>query len=275
MPAPTRDLTPDRSARHLFGSELRRRREDRGYTLEQLAIALASSKSSLSRYETAESMIPPDLPALLDTILEAGGSFTRLYALAKKEVHPDQFRRRMDLEDRTTLFQEYTGQIVSGLVQTRGYADAQFRMANPKATEEEVAELVTARMGRQERFGPGSSNDLSLVLDEAVIRRRFGSQAVMREQLEALERQTLTPNATIQVLPFSHGGHALMGGTLTLMVLDDGIRIAYEEAITTGTLIEERAEVEDRQRSYDLLRASALSPAESGEFLREVLKEYQ
>ncbi|MCK1794494.1 helix-turn-helix domain-containing protein [Streptomyces sp. XM4193] len=274
MPARTRDLTPDRSARHLFGSELRRLREDKGYTLEQMAVALASSKSSLARYETAESMIPPDLPTSLDTLLETGGLFVRLYGLAKKEIHPDQFRRRMELEERAVLFQEYTGQIISGLVQTPAFARAQFILANPKATAEQVDELVTARLSRQERFGPASVNDLALVLDEAAIRRPFGSQAVIRDQLEHLRQLTLTPSTTIQVLPFAHGGHALMGGTLTLMVLDDGSRVAYEESISTGTLIEDRLAVQERQRSYDLLRASALSPQESGEFLKNILKEY-
>lgn len=273
MPARARDLNPDLSARHLFGAELRMLREQRGYTLESLASSLKRSKSAISRYETAESMIPPDLPGALDVLLEANGLFTKLYRLARKEIHPDQFRRRMELEDRATVCMQYSGQIVSGLVQTPAYAEAQFRVANPRSGDEEIADLVAARLSRQSRFGPGE-HELALILDEAVIRRRMGSAAVMREQLDVLAGLALTANTTVQVLPFAHGGHALMGGTLTLLVLEDGTRVAYEEGITSGVLFEDLKSVLARQQRYDLLRASALSPEQSRGMIREAMREY-
>ncbi|NJQ14154.1 helix-turn-helix domain-containing protein [Streptomyces bohaiensis] len=275
MPARARDLNPDLSARHLFGAELRMLREQRGYTLESLASSLKRSKSAISRYETAESMIPPDLPGALDVLLEANGLFTKLYRLARKEIHPDQFRRRMELEDRAVHFGEYTGQIVSGLVQTPAYAEAQFRAADPCAEDSRIADLVTARMTRQLRWAPHGPGRLALLLDEAVIRRQVGSRAVMREQLSILCELALTPRTTIQVLPFSHGVHALMGGTLTLLVLEDGTRVAYEESISTGTLVEDNEGVLMRQWHYDLLRASALSPEQSRGMMREAMRSFE
>ncbi|MFX4291108.1 helix-turn-helix domain-containing protein [Streptomyces bohaiensis] len=275
MPARAKDLNPDLSARHLFGAELRILREQRGYTLESLASSLKRSKSAISRYETAESMIPPDLPGALDVLLEANGLFTKLYTLARKEIHPDQFRRRMELEDRATDCMEYGGQIVPGLVQTPQYAEALFRSVNPQADDNKIADLVTARMTRQQRWAPIGTGRLSIVLDEAVLRRQVGSQHAMREQLSMLCELSLTPTSMIQVLPFSHGVHALMGGTLTLLVLDDATRVAYEESIWTGTLVEDSDGVLARQWHYDLLRASALTPEQSRGLMREAMRSFE
>ncbi|MEU2852483.1 helix-turn-helix transcriptional regulator [Streptomyces syringium] len=50
----SRELTPDRSARHLFGSEIRRHRELAGMSLERLAEVVRYSRSHLSRIEVAE-----------------------------------------------------------------------------------------------------------------------------------------------------------------------------------------------------------------------------
>ncbi|MFJ2646187.1 helix-turn-helix domain-containing protein [Streptomyces sp. NPDC087420] len=267
-----RELTPDRSARHLFGSEMRRLREQAGMSLESLAGVVRYAKSSLARYETADAMIPPDLAERLDAAFGTDGLFVKLYGLARNEIHPDQFRRLMELERRARLIQQYTGQLVPGLVQTEAYARALFEIHNPKARQDEIEELVTARMSRQALLLADPAPDLFLILDEAVLRRSFGGPAVMRAQLARLLDLTLTPTSVVQVLPFEHGGHALAGGSLRLMTLDNGAQVAYEESIATGTLMEDPAAVTPRLRSYDLLRACALSPKDTAAFIRSTME---
>lgn len=56
------------------------------------------SRSHLARIEVAECVPPPDLAAALDEAFGTDGIFQRLYALARREVHPDKCRRRMELE---------------------------------------------------------------------------------------------------------------------------------------------------------------------------------
>jgi transcriptional regulator with XRE-family HTH domain len=269
MPA-RNELTPDRSARHLFGAEMRRLRGS--ITLEQLAVIVRYSKSSLARFETAQLMPPPDLPAKLDAALGTDGLFTRLYELARKEIHPDQFRRRMELEAGARLIEEYTSQIMPGLLQTEDYARALFETHNPRASAEEITKLVADRKTRQELLNADSAPDLFLVVDEAAVRRPVGGPDVMRAQLARLLHFTLTPTSVVQVLPFSHGAHGLMGGSLTLLTPGDGPQVAYEESITTGTLLEDKSVVARHRRAYDLLRASALSPRDSAAFIRSVLE---
>ncbi|KPI12574.1 helix-turn-helix domain protein [Actinobacteria bacterium OK074] len=257
----------------MFGAKMREHRERAGMSLDRLSTIVRFSKAHLSRIEHAESPVPPELPGKLDMAFGLDGTFTDWYVLARKEIHPDKFRRRMELEARASVIKEYAPQIVPGLLQTEPYARAQFIVHNPKATEREIEDLVIGRMSRVAVLLEDPRPDFAVILDEAALRRGYGGPAVMRAQLAKLVDLALTPTSYVQVLPFGHGGHALAGGSLALWTLDDGSHVAYEEAITTGTLVEEKAEVQAKIRAYDLLSASALSPAESADFMRSVMEE--
>ncbi|MFF0447013.1 Scr1 family TA system antitoxin-like transcriptional regulator [Streptomyces sp. NPDC004609] len=271
MVARSRELTPDRSARDLFGSEMRRLRTAAGMSLERLADVLKYSKSSLARFETAESMIPPDLPAKLDAAFGTD-LFEKLYSLARKEIHPDQYRRRMELEARARVIAEYLGHVVPGLLQTEDYARALFRAHMPEASPDTIQDLVTARLSRQDLLRGARPPHYSAILDEAVLRRPVGGPAVMRAQLAALLPLVDSPTTMIQVLPFEHGEHSLLGGTLTLLTLENRSAVAYEESIATGTLFEDPEKVGARERAYELMRASALSPRETTALIRSTME---
>ncbi|MFE6777530.1 helix-turn-helix domain-containing protein [Streptomyces sp. NPDC057702] len=272
MSARPRHLTPDKSARHLFGAEMRRLRETAGMTLDALAEIVRYSKSSLHRFETAESVLPPDLPAKLDAAFGTDGLFGRLYGLARKEVHPDRYRRRMELEAQATAISEYAGHVVPGLVQTGGYSRALFRVSNPQASPEDIEDKVTTRLGRQALLRSDPAPELSVILDETVLHRSVGGPAVMREQLAYLLPLVDGPATVIQVMPFSHGEHALLGGSLTLMTLGKGTLVAYEESIDTGSLLEDPLDAATRRRAYDRMRAHALSPKESAVLIRSTME---
>jgi transcriptional regulator with XRE-family HTH domain len=273
VPARPRTLTPDRSARHLFAARMRAHRERAGMSLEALAKVVNISRSHLARIETAEAMPPPDLPPRLDAAFDTDGIFVELYKLASSELHPDQFQRLMELEERAQTIGQYTGQMVPGILQTKEYARALFESGDPLASPERIEELVVARLSRQALLNSLLLTAYSAVLDEAALRRSFGGPEVMRAQLARLADLTLTRTTMLQVVPFSIGGHGVTGGSLMLMTLKDGRRVAYEESITTGTLIEDLDSVVERQRRYDLVRACALSPADSAAFIRSVMEE--
>jgi transcriptional regulator with XRE-family HTH domain len=272
MARPPRDLTPDLSARHLFGAKLRMFRDRDGLTLESLASVVHMSKSHLSRVECAEYMPPAELPAALDAAFGTDGIFQELYAIARREIHPDQYRRRMELEARALVIEEFSGHTAPGLAQTASYARAIFRETDPKAPGEHIESLVAARISRQGILAVNPAPDLVIVLDEAVLRRPIGGTAAMRAQLDRLVDLADTPETSVQVLPFAHGAHGLLGGSLTLLTLDDGRTVAYEESIGTGTLIEDNAEVRSRRRAYDRIRAHALPPRDSAALIRSAME---
>ncbi|MFD8966354.1 Scr1 family TA system antitoxin-like transcriptional regulator [Streptomyces sp. NPDC059568] len=267
-------LTPYLSARHYFGSEQRRHRERANLSLVQLADILNSSKSTLARIETAELMPPPDLPARLDAAFGTDEHFQDLYQLAKREAHPDQYRRYMDFEGQAEVIEEYGAQIVPGLLQTEDYARAFFRTL-PGLIPEKREERVAVRMARQERRRSDSPPFHWAIVDESALRRPVGSKECMRNQLASLLAQVDTPNSMVQVMPFSAGPHSLMGGSLTLLTLADDSTMAYEEGIDVGHLYEDRAAVKTWRRQYERLRANALSLEESAELIRNVMEDYQ
>lgn len=268
-----RELTPEKSARHLFGAEIRRRREQAGMTLDGLSEVVRYSRSHLSRIEIADYVPPPDLAAKLDAAFGTDGLFERIYALARHEVHPDQYRRRMELEAQARVIREYSGCFVPGLVQTEDYARAICRAGGPKQNDEKIEELVAVRMARQTLLQGDVAPDLSVIVDEAVIRRPVGGLAAWRAQLAKLAAIVDTPTSIVQVLPFRHGEYGLLGGSLSLFTLGNGTRVAYEESILTGTLLEEPEIVSACYRTYDLISAYALSPSDTAALIYTVMEE--
>ncbi|MDT0441453.1 helix-turn-helix domain-containing protein [Streptomyces johnsoniae] len=266
------ELTPDRSARHFYGADLRRHRMNADFSLAALAGEVPCSKSQLARIETAESIPPPGLSEEFDRVFDTDGHFTRLYGLVSREIHPEQYRRHMEIESRARTIREYACLLVPGMLQTRDYVHALFRARWPKDSEEDVRQKVDARLSRQRLLLTNNPPDHSVILDEAVLRRAIGGSAVMRAQLSALIDSVNTPTTVVQVLPFNHGEHALLGGTLRLLTLKDGTTFAYEESIASGTLMEDRERVNERLDAYDLLRSHALPPSETAAFIRSVME---
>lgn len=267
-----RALTPDRSVRDLYGSEVRRLREAEGISLVRLAEIVHASKSHLARVETAERMPPQGLSEALDAAFGTDGHFVRLYKLARREAHPGRYRRYMELEERSSAIAHYSAHMVPGLLQTEAYARA-LLSCQPELDDETLEEKVAARLSRQERLKGESPPYLWAILDEAVIRRPIGGLPVMRDQLGALLPQMDTTMTKIQVLPYCHGEHALLGGSLTLLTIPDEDAVAYEEGIEAGHLYEDAPVVQKYQRFYDALRAYALSPRDSAAIIREAMED--
>lgn len=267
-----RDLDPYASVRHFYGSRLRRFRNREGWALEKAASELHVSKSTLSRLELAQSLPPEGFSQIADRVYRTAGWFEELEQLLRLEIHPDQFRHRMACEARARSIVEYAGMMVPGLLQTEAYARALFVAHNPMASEQEIQRLVDARLSRQERLRSDNPPLYSVILDEASVRRSFGGPGVMRAQVAYLIDQVERPNGVIQLLPFSHGDHALPGGTLTLMTADDGTTVAYDEGIASGTLLEDDRRVRAYQREYDLLRSHALPPRQTAAFLTDIME---
>lgn len=269
----SKELTPYLSARHYFGSEQRRHRERAGLSLVQLADIVNFSKSALARVETAELMPPPELPSALDAAFGTETYFHGLYQLAKREAHPDQYRRFMDFEARAEVIEVYEPQVVPGLLQTRAYT-REFVGCLDDLPQEQIEDRVNARMSRQDRLHSDSPPYRWAIIDEAVLRRKMGSRECTYKQLAWLLEQVDTPHSKVQVRPFSAGLHSLMGGALNLLTLPDGSTVAYDEGIETAHLYEDPESVKKWRRQYEVLRADSLSRAKSAELIREVMEDY-
>ncbi|MEU1946016.1 helix-turn-helix transcriptional regulator [Streptomyces sp. NPDC059474] len=274
MPFQPRELFPDRSARDLFGAEIRRHREKADMSLRRLSEVLNYSKSHLARIEAAESLPYDDLPAKLHACFGTDGMFARIYALAKNEPFPGKYRRVAEVDSRAIVIEEYSCATIPGLLQTAELARESLRIGHRHAPDAEIEALLKARLDRQARLDQPHPPECWFIVDEAALRRPAGGSEVMQRQMESLLERGTHPYVTLQVLPFSAGHHVEAGNSLTLYTLPDGPMLAYKEGSHFGTIIEDKDVVAKLRKNYDLLRAMALSPRDSEAMIRAAMKDW-
>ncbi|MGH8571758.1 MAG: helix-turn-helix domain-containing protein, partial [Gammaproteobacteria bacterium] len=194
---------------------LRRMRDEAGLTREQAAEVLGCSASKIGDLETGRSGAKPaELAALLDRYGASGDERDDLIAFSRESQSrrprgghwvtiPGSHRRFLDLERQATSAIFYSGEVIHGMLQTEGYAQALLRWN--KLHEPEVVErLLKLRIGRSAALNRAHRPPLRLwcILGEAALRSGVGGEAVMREQLEHLiTMATLDENVVVQVLP--------------------------------------------------------------------------
>jgi hypothetical protein len=213
-----------------------------------------------------------DLARDLDRVLGADELLVELWSHLYREAFPDWSRAYMDAEARAVEISAYMGHTVHGLLQTADYARATLSVGRSLKTPEQLVERVAVRLARQERLTLLDPPRLWVVLDEAVLMRPVGGARVMRAQMMRLLEAAEQSHISIQVLPFSHGEHAAMGGSLNLLTLPDGTTLAYTEGADSGQLIEDQGEVKPYVVNYDQLRAEALPTSMSLDMIRSVVE---
>ncbi|BAJ31804.1 MULTISPECIES: helix-turn-helix transcriptional regulator [Kitasatospora] len=268
-----RVLHPDRSARDLFGFQLRKLRKEYGISIAVLAAELGRGKTAIGNVETADRPIPLELPEELDRFFQTDGLFAHLFKLSLQEGFPEWSRRYVELEALACEIRKYAAATFPGLWQDDEYGLALIRLGNPRAGAEEVARKWASRKARQELLAEEDPPLLWVVLDEAVVRRRVGGPEAMRRQVQHVLDLTEQPGSVVQVMPFAAGGHGALGGSTTLLDFADGPRAAYVEDSVSGRLIESAPQVRHISLTYNFLQAAALSPEDSRDWLRRVKEE--
>ncbi|MFG2566444.1 helix-turn-helix domain-containing protein [Streptomyces sp. NPDC048567] len=272
MPGPKK-LDPASSPRALLGSELRHRRDRAGLSQAELGPLLFVSGSFIGQLEDGSRRMQMDQALRLDDILKADGFFKRNCAALEKSKYPDHFAEAAEAEARATEIKEYAPQLIPGLLQTEAYARAVFREYQPTAVECVIDELVAARLDRTRLLADPTLPMLWAVLDEAVLRRKVGGAECMAEALRHIAELIRQHRIIVQVLPFSAGAHAALTGSLKLMSFVDEPPLAYVDGMGIGRLQDDPATVRQYELTYDLVVASALSPAASLALIESVAED--
>ncbi|MGW6784915.1 helix-turn-helix domain-containing protein [Streptomyces sp. NPDC054987] len=270
-----KNLDPSSSPRALLGAELRVAREAAGLSQAELGEPLFVSGSFIGQLEAGTRRMHIEFARQIDDILNTNGFFVRNCGAAAKSKYPDHFAAAAEAEALATSIREYAPQLIPGLLQTEAYAREVFRAGHPTATEEVIDELVGNRLARSALLHDPTTPLFWCVLDEAVLRRGGDKAAVMAEALRHVARLTRSHRIIVQVLPFSAGLHAAMGGAIKLMAFDDAPPLAYAEGMGTGLLFDDPATVTHHTLTYDLLTANALSPRKSLALIESVAEDYE
>ncbi|MFF4267166.1 Scr1 family TA system antitoxin-like transcriptional regulator [Streptomyces virginiae] len=272
---PRKNLDPSSSPRALLGAELRVARERAGLSQAELGERLFVSGSFIGQLEAGTRRMHLDFARQIDDILDTGGFFLRNCEAAAESKYPDHFAEAAEAEARAREIREYAPQLIPGLLQTEAYAREVFQAGHPTATEETIDELVTNRLARAALLNQPTPPLLWCVLDEAVLRRAGGNPAVRVEALRHIASLMRARRIIVQVLPFSAGLHAAMGGAIKLMSFDDAPPLSYVEGMGTGLLFDDPATVAHHTLTYDLLTANALSPRKSLALIESVAEDYE
>lgn len=96
----------------------------------------------------------------------------------------------------------------------------------------------------------------------------------MRDQVRHLIEMSERPNITLQVMPFSFGGHSGESGAFTMLRFpeSDLSDIVYLEQLTGALYIDKRDEVAQYERAMERLHADSPGPEESRDLLRGLLQ---
>lgn len=265
-----------RAVRH-FGKEVRRLREERGWTQEGLGAMgrIRCTGGFVSQIETGRRRPRPEMAVALDEVFEVD-HFARIWdnLIKKDDQWPDYFATYAELERRATYIHRYAALLVPGLLQTAEYARAIFRAYRPHAEDAEIEAEVDKRLGRAAILSEPNRPGVWAVLDEAVLRRVVGGPDAMRQQLAHILDLVRTRRLVVQILPYLAGAYAAMEGPLTILEFADAPPVAYTEAQATSRLLDDPADVRARRADYDLAKAVALPPEASVEFIQNVMKEY-
>ncbi|MEW1863833.1 helix-turn-helix transcriptional regulator [Streptomyces sp. NPDC088194] len=259
------------TARSMYAEELARLRKLHGWTLVELGDRCNYEQSYLHRLETGGRLGTLEAAQALDRVYGTG-HVAKLWLLAKEEAKRSRYGGFAEVEEQATKIQEFSVSTVPGLLQTRGYAEAQLLTPEPLSSAQ-LAAGIDARIKRQDILTGSKPTNYRGLLDEAVIRRVPRETGVWKAQLERLIEAAQEPNISLQIVPFHVGLHCFPNMVLKLLSLPSGRTVAYVENSWSGQLIEEIEDVEQLWLFYDRLRDSALSPSESLELLRTTLEE--
>ena len=277
--------------RRRLAAELREIRESKGRSGETVAAALKWSPSKISRYERAKTGLRPrEVERLLDYYQITSPRREMLLALAAdaaqkgwwedfSDVLYEDYQQFIGLEHEAASIAIWHVDVVPGLLQTEEYARniiSSYSRVEPTAPGM-IGRLVRVRMRRQQVLDRPELQ-ISVVLDESVLKRRIGNETVMHDQLQHLVQIADRPNLTLQILPLD-AQHTVVGesfvifgfGTDADAMLQD---VVSTEAMRSGFILEGERETYLHRIAFQTLTDAALDPAASRALILETAQSH-
>ncbi len=276
--------------RRRLAAELRRLREDRGLTADQLAKLLHVSRMKISKLENAH--VRPDLAEvmkILDALGVSGAQWEEIVRIARDaaergwwDAYGDSMGERQriyaDIESGARTIREYVLGVMPGILQIPEYTWAlvdQMRAEGPLkyVPERSVAARAERRKAVLRQDGP----EYEVILDEVGLRRFRVPPEVMTAQLHHLVRMVEgLPRLSVRVFPFTTGmvTARLPRSDLSLFTFPD----PADPPMAVGTADADIFQIDPEEvarivRRYEYVRDASLSPVSSLSLLSELAEE--
>ncbi|MFH8220711.1 helix-turn-helix domain-containing protein [Streptomyces sp. NPDC018057] len=256
-----------------FGQTMKMLRLREGLEREEFGRRLGYSASTIASFEQGRRIPTPQTIERADEVLGAGGLLCLWQEQVERAQYPAFFQGMAALEKRSLELLMYDTHVVNGLLQTEEYMRSLLAMRRPPLAPETVEQRVTSRLARQDIFDRKSAPLLSFVVNEAVLRHRYGGTGVLRGQLELMLLTGQKQNVEIQVMPTECEENAGVNGPFTVATRRDGKKFVYVETHSTSSLDTDPEQAALAAARYGIIRSQALSPRESAQFIEKLLGE--
>jgi transcriptional regulator with XRE-family HTH domain len=283
---------PSSAVRRALAAELRRLRELAGISGDEVAATLGWSASKVSRIERHRTGIKPDdLERLVGLYDVDEIQLSQLRALAAEQegrgwwsAYASTFEPELiaylGLEAAASWISCWSPELIHGLLQTEAYSRAAMAVGSwmpSRLPPGEMQRRVDARLRRQEMLTEPDAKTFEFVLDEAALRHRFGTSAIMHAQLMHVAELSRLPAVSIRVLAFA-GSHPIGPGGFALLAFTPvhGTRLndlVYMEHLTRNTFVEEEAETYEYRLAFDRLMTEALDEEASRTLIASVAED--
>jgi transcriptional regulator with XRE-family HTH domain len=277
--------------RRRLAAELRGIRESKGKSGDAVAAALRWSPSKISRYERARTGLRPrEVERLLDYYQITGPRRALLLALAEDAAQKgwweefadslsEDYQQFIGLEHEATSIAIWHVDVVTGLLQTEAYARhiiGSYSRVEPIAPGM-IGRMVRVRIRRQQVLDRDGLQ-LSVLLDESVLKRRVGDESVMYEQLQRLAQEADRPNLTLQVLPLD-AQHMVFGESFVIFGFGADSDAMLQDVVSTehlrsGFTLEGERETYLHRIAFQALADAALDPAASRALILETAESH-
>jgi transcriptional regulator with XRE-family HTH domain len=275
--------------RRRLRAELRRARQERGLTQEQVASDMEWSLSKMIRIEGASTGISTnDLKALLGlyqiTDTERAEQLTALARSARerswwsayRDVAPPALLQLIEYESAASVIRQFETMFIPGILQTEDYARIVIEdHYDEKPESGKVRALVDLRVRREELLERENPPQFSFILDETAVRRFIGGQSVMHRQVGRLIEVAGKPNVTIEIVPFSVGLHPGMGGPFEVIEFADALDedVVFLESPRGDIVSDDPDETLRYREAFGQLGKISLNVQDSLTFLHQIADE--
>jgi len=259
-----------------FGIRLREYREAANLRQRELGEQLFVSGSMVGMVERGERSANEEFVRKADEILDAEGALLAVWNSVSEQAArlPAWFLRWVEVERSARLLRTWQPLIVPGLLQTEEYARA-ILSAAPGATHEQVDAHVIARLERQAILSAKGGPMLRVILDEGVLLRPLGSEAVMARQMAHLLTAGERLNISVHVIPMISLSAAGLQGAFTLAEGPLIPPMAYLEATTLGHTTSDPTLVASTEARFDAINAEALPATASNDLIRKAAHQWK
>jgi len=256
----------------LFAEVLREARHKAGLSSDELGAKLGYSGALIRSIESGHRTPQPDFARRADEFFGYPKIFEKMEERLRDLPFPPSYRPFVPHERAARVLRMFQVTLIPGLFQTPEYARAMLA-ARPHVNADEVENLVSARLTRQEILDGEDAPLIYAVIDEAALHRQVGGPKVMRDQLEHLVAMSRRPAITVQVIPFSLGEHIGLQGGLVIAQDGDGAVTVFLDNLADGQVTDNEETVSQVTQRFEALRGEALPKGASRDLIQTIAEE--